>query len=45
MAGLEPKPSVGVPQFYIFPYGSALPEGIPEAHVKVLLLIRHSQGA
>ena len=34
------------PQFYIFPYGSGEPPaGIPAEHLKVLLLIRHAQGA
>ena len=32
------------PQFFIYPYG-APPAGIPAENLKVLLLIRHSQGA
>jgi hypothetical protein len=46
MAASSASPTLESPSFYIFPYGSgAPPAGIPAENLKVLLLIRHSQGA
>jgi broad specificity phosphatase PhoE len=43
--GVKPSLSTTPPSFYIFPYSQTPPAGIPAEHRKILLLIRHAQGA